>query len=499
MPCTASTLMSAYTAQTMWCHACRAVGWYLLADRDRVSMDCNQWKTHCDEVEAALTHERAAWNKKQDEIESQMKEIQGLLTMTEDNSRRLTTELTTAETLIAQKSAALQAAQQSLTGTTADLERAQRTIYEKEAKVKEMEDVMRQSQAYSATLQSYNTSLQSDLQHEKARRDEASRERDLLQGKAAELGGLCKSLEQQLEYERDQVSKLREGREVLARDVALLRTDLDSTRQERDRLLVENTQSKAEVERIRTAGGRSLETLEALSNDKATMELQLSTQQRLLGEMRQELALAKEHRALAESQAGTRGTQISEMQAQLQEMQQALAKAETRVLQGEVVRRKLHNIIQVGEILHVSLLSSGYGHLVALLHAQELKGNIRVFCRVRPVSSAEQSSSEHDSSMAVEFGANTEVLGAGISLQVPTRGSGDAPAAPAKHSFTFDKVFGPASTQAEVFEEISELVQSALDGHKVCIFAYGQTGSGKTHTMLGTAANPGMIPLAMHQ
>lgn len=30
------------------------------------------------------------------------------------------------------------------------------------------------------------------------------------------------------------------------------------------------------------------------------------------------------------------------------------------------------------------------------------------------------------------------------------------------------------------------------------MFAYGQTNSGKTHTMRGSAAEPGVIPLAVH-
>ncbi|RZC84621.1 hypothetical protein C5167_047410 [Papaver somniferum] len=72
------------------------------------------------------------------------------------------------------------------------------------------------------------------------------------------------------------------------------------------------------------------------------------------------------------------------------------------------------------------------------------------------------------------------------------------------HKFAFDRVFDPKAKQEDIFVDVSELVQSALDGKKVCIFAYGQTGSGKTYTMIGgldqkDKEEKGIIPRSVEQ
>ncbi|KAG0501575.1 hypothetical protein HPP92_001647 [Vanilla planifolia] len=101
----------------------------------------------------------------------------------------------------------------------------------------------------------------------------------------------------------------------------------------------------------------------------------------------------------------------------------------------------------------------------------ELKGNIRVFCRCRPLSVEEIGKGDE---MALDF-----ELAKDGELVVKANG---AP----KKMFKFDAVFCPDEDQEKVFEKTSHLSTSVLDGYNVCIFAYGQTGTGKTFTMEGT-------------
>ncbi|KAJ2796491.1 hypothetical protein H4R21_004692, partial [Coemansia helicoidea] len=52
--------------------------------------------------------------------------------------------------------------------------------------------------------------------------------------------------------------------------------------------------------------------------------------------------------------------------------------------------------------------------------------------------------------------------------------------------FTFDRVFGPETTQAEIYGyAISDTLEDIFNGYNGTVFCYGQTGSGKTFTMMG--------------
>ncbi|EEP81349.1 KLPA protein [Uncinocarpus reesii 1704] len=269
-----------------------------------------------------------------------------------------------------------------------------------------------------------------------------------------EMCSLQRRLESQLEEERE--SRLRELRQMNS-DSAMERQrgQIDVENREREiRLLKEETQR--------------------LQND-------LDRECMMNKELQQNLVLANANAVTLESSTRALKARIEFLESGNKEQSDAFGRldqqlsdalAETNAIREklrkeETLRRKLHNQVQ------------------------ELRGNIRVMCRVRPLLDAEPT----ESAARIQF-PDYDADGKEISLQGPEEKNSLGNITTKSYSFSFDHVFGPSSQNPDVFEEISQLVQSALDGYNVCIFCYGQTGSGKTHTM---SSEDGMIPRAVTQ
>ncbi|XP_076020795.1 putative LOC110439812 homolog [Genypterus blacodes] len=111
---------------------------------------------------------------------------------------------------------------------------------------------------------------------------------------------------------------------------------------------------------------------------------------------------------------------------------------------------------------------------------EDMKGKIRVFCRIRPVNRAE----------AAQGGAIVvgKIDDCSVAVETP-RGP---------REFQFDQVFSAEASQEDLFHDTNRLIQSTIDGYNVCMFTYGQTGSGKTFTMVGDKEQkkPGIMPRA---
>ncbi|XP_048661709.1 kinesin-like protein KIF25 [Marmota marmota marmota] len=125
----------------------------------------------------------------------------------------------------------------------------------------------------------------------------------------------------------------------------------------------------------------------------------------------------------------------------------------------------------------------------------ELKGSIRVHCRIRPLlpfDSEWNSSASHSSSISREVAHALDDETILVKCHRPGHPK-------INKTYNFERVYGPAESQEAVFADVCPLLTSFLDGFNMCIMAYGQTGSGKSYTMLGPRAGdePG-LPSGAH-
>ncbi|KAI1101236.1 kinesin-domain-containing protein [Jackrogersella minutella] len=216
------------------------------------------------------------------------------------------------------------------------------------------------------------------------------------------------------------------------------------------------------IDRLRK---RAEDAEESLSKDKGHLGGQISLLSQKLDLSSEKIQTLEEQRKAAQLECEKRVQEI-ELAAQ-QKIDEETKALRDRLVKEEERRHKLFEQVQ------------------------ELKGNIRVMCRIKPPSDPE-------SDALIKFNPRVSELDEDKidGLSIPTeredfREPGKMiPGKPKE--FNFERVFDDNCTNKDVFDEISQLVQSIIDGKKVCIFCYGQTGSGKTYTM--SRKEDGIIP-----
>lgn len=327
-------------------------------------------------------------------------------------------------------------AERELEQSRADLEAARRQLEARElaleGRLREMGEVLkRKDDDLRSSLQSIN-----QIHGDSSQQLQFERQR-------------VQKLENELQISQTCEAKLRESLTDSSQEVELIRGEAASIREKNDELLRLLQEAEAERDNFADIAAKSEACCSSLELEFARYkesgtnnnsgQMEVITDLKLTVDRLSKLGDAKQAE-LYSNQSSARDSEYTHR------LQQRLAVAERS-------RREMHNAIQ------------------------ELKGNIRVFCRVRPAPEG--------SRRALEL-----VDGDKLNLCC----GGDV------YSFSYDKVFDSSSSQVEVFDEVSGLIQSALDGYKVCIFAYGQTGSGKTFTMQGpsvASSMGGLIPRSL--
>ncbi|CAI6005353.1 unnamed protein product [Closterium sp. NIES-64] len=266
-------------------------------------------------------------------------------------------------------------------------------------------------------------------------------------------------------------------------DVDQTAQELLALRTDRDEKANENAMLRARIMELEN----SLGTSEASLQDSEEVKSKLVETERLLQVRTEEVAETSAANAQMEDQ-------IDKLQKSLEERGKAV---DTQLIVIAQLSSRLKLDQKASELTNLKVLSQTECDLKAentrlKLQLQKMEksmkdirdrlmlsqGNIRVFCRVRPLSAKE--GKMNLDAMAVLIPKNN------IDNKIAVKGhEGD---------FKFDKVFSPDTTQTLIFKEIADLVISALDGYK--------TGSGKTFTMFGDSTDEtlrGVIPRSMQQ
>jgi len=315
-----------------------------------------------------------------------------------------------------------------------------RQPWDLKGRLEDMEALFRSTQERVGALENQNVELKSNVEEKETVVQQNTEELDNARGQIDSLRKQRQDLQKQLDDETDKVKA--KNREL---------EDMQYTKSSLERR-IQGLEGEVATKISEVNGLKS--TVAEVTSASAGLEAKLSATKVQLDE-----ALTK----------------VSDLEKLSANQSESIEQFKQKERSYETERRKLHNAIQ------------------------ELKGNIRVFCRVRPLLGQEVADGL-DRPKHLTFN-NDKALEITRAADAPNGASTSVSGKAETFQFDFDHVFDTSTSQDQVFEEVSQLVQSAIDGYNVCIFAYGQTGSGKTFTMEGgeDEGQEGIIPRTIRQ
>ncbi|BAT99834.1 Kinesin-like protein [Vigna angularis] len=209
-----------------------------------------------------------------------------------------------------------------------------------------------------------------------------------------------------------------------------------------------------------------------LEKERKNLNSQVYDLERKLEMFRQEMTVAKSSLSVKDSELAALKNNLDELE-ELREMKEDIDRKNEQT--AAILKMQAAQLAEM-ELLYKEeqVLRKRYFNTI-----EDMKGKIRVYCRLRPLSEKEIANKERDSLATVDE----------FTVEHPWKDD-------KSKQHIYDRVFDGYATQEDVFEDTRYLVQSAVDGYNVCIFAYGQTGSGKTFTIYGAENNPGLTPRA---
>ncbi|GCA62950.1 kinesin-like protein [Kipferlia bialata] len=243
--------------------------------------------------------------------------------------------------------------------------------------------------------------------------------------------------------------------------------------------------AKRQAQDLKGQSGEARQTQAALERRLADAEKKLGKEAAARADetkaLSAQLAKAKDASAALQAQASEAQAQVAKLQSEKRELTARVGNLGDVVSELQAVKASVKEL-ERKEVKHAERyadLETSYKREQVLRKRyfnmiEDMKGKIRVFVRTRPMSGSE-----------IDRGSvNVVTIPDEYTASIDSGKHGTK-------NFIFDHIFGPTSTQEDVFENVQHIIQSAMDGYNACIFAYGQTGSGKTFTMIG-ADNKGI-------